>query len=489
MNIFYKSLLGFIFFVFSFFLTPSAFAAESASGTGHGGFALTFLWIVVILMAAKIASLIEKWGQPAVLGELVIGIVLGNLALLGIHWFDGIVHDGILKFLAELGVIILLFQIGLESNISEMRRVGGKALIVAIIGVVVPFVLGAYIVGPMLLPGLPFAGYLFLGAALTATSVGITARVFKDLGKLNTSSARIVLGAAVIDDVMGLIILAVVSAIATVGAISAGLLSIIIGKAILFLIGAIVLGQLLAPWISRIFSKLNTGVGMKFSLAISFGLLFAFIAESIGLAAIVGAFAAGLILDDVTFRFFRDPEIVSELKDLAKDTKESTKNRINGIINRYSHNHINDLIEPLAYIFIPMFFVMTGMSVNLEALLNPKTLMVALAISAIAILGKIVAGLGAGRSNKLLVGFGMVPRGEVGLIFATIGSSLGVVSQELFSVIVAMVIITTLITPNILCSLIRKEDKRAESKRFSLIQRLHLEKLLVFNPIHRHHKH
>ena len=178
-------------------------------------FATTFLWIAVILIIAKTSSFIERIGQPPVLGELIAGVVVGNLALLGINVFEPIKRDPIIAFLAELGVVILLFQIGLESNIQKMRAVGMRAFLVAIVGVIAPFILGTYVAGPLLLPSLNFNAYLFLGATLTATSVGITARVFRDLGKLQTKEAQIVLGAAVIDDVLGLVILGVISAIFT----------------------------------------------------------------------------------------------------------------------------------------------------------------------------------------------------------------------------------------------------------------------------------
>src|SRR3989344_6385511 len=183
-------------------------ASEEAGSTIVHSYASTLFWMAILLLFAKLASLVEKIGQPSVLGELVIGVVLGNLALLGFTAFEAAEADPLIRFLSELGVIILLFQIGLESNIQKMAKVGIPAFIVAVIGVVVPFLLGTCIVGPFLMPGLEANAYLFLGAALTATSVGITARVFKDLGKLQTPEAQIVLGAAVIDDVIGLIILA-----------------------------------------------------------------------------------------------------------------------------------------------------------------------------------------------------------------------------------------------------------------------------------------
>ena len=445
---------------------PAVMAASGAeSGDhgegGHGAFAISFLGIAVLLIAAKISGLVEKFGQPAVLGELVIGVILGNLALVGIHseFLDGIKHDSIIAFFAELGVVILLFQIGLESNIADMRKVGTKALMVAIIGVVLPFVLGTYIVGPWLMPGLDQNVYLFLGAALTATSVGITARVFKDLGKLKIREAQIILGAAVIDDVLGLVILAVVSALVTAGAVSFGLVSIIIGKAVLFLIGSIVLGQIVAPHIGKAFSKIHTGVGMKFTIAIAFALIFAYLAGLIGLAPIIGAFAAGLVLDAVHFKHFRKPEVVEAVEKELDEISGDCRNRIQDLLHRQEHKHVEDLIEPLAHLFVPVFFVFTGMSVNLETLFDPKILGVALGITVIAFLGKLLSGVAAGNVNKWIVGWGMAPRGEVGLIFATIGRQLGVINDEVFSIIVIMVIFTTLFTPPILNYLLKKQKK------------------------------
>lgn len=430
---------------------------------GHGAEAAkTFLWIAIILIFAKLSSLIERFGQPSVLGELLIGVILGNLFLVGINIFEPLKHDSVIAFLAELGVVILLFQIGLESNINEMKRVGARAGAVAVIGVVAPFILGTYIVGPWLMPGLSTNAYLFLGAALTATSVGITARVFKDLKKLQTKEAQIVLGAAVIDDVMGLIILAVVSAIVTIGAVSLGMIAWITAKAILFLVGAIIIGQILAPAISKIFSKIHTGVAMKFTIVVSFGLVFAFLAQKIGLAPIVGAFAAGLVLDPVHFKYFKDPHIVEDVKEVLKEenVESPIRQKVSKVMSHHSHRHIEDLLEPLGNFLVPIFFVMTGMAVKIETLFNLPILLVALGITVVAFIGKYISGIAAGKANKSIIGFGMVPRGEVGLIFAAIGKSLGVVSDEIYSVIVIMVILTTLLTPPILTYLLKKQDKK-----------------------------
>ncbi len=442
--------------VFVALLSYGVVASENArTESGHSA-ALIFLGIMIILLAAKISSLVEKIGQPSVLGELVVGVLLGNLTLLGLHVFDFIKTDNVIAFLSELGVVILLFQIGLESNITEMKKVGWRALLVAIVGVVTPFALGTYIVGPWLLPGLTANAYLFLGAALTATSVGITARVFKDLNKLQIPEAQIVLGAAVIDDVLGLIILAVVSAMVTAGAVSLGAISLITGKAILFLVGAIVVGQLMAPIVAKFFSKIHTGIGMKFTIIISFALLFAYLADLIGLAPIVGAFAAGLILDPVHFKYFKDHKMVEDMRRVAEESGGETKQKIINKIEPHAQRHIEDIIEPVAYFLVPIFFVLTGMQVKLETMFNLPVLAVALGITAVAFIGKLLAGAVAGKVNGWLVGFGMVPRGEVGLIFASIGKALGVINDEVFSIVVIMVILTTLLTPPILTFLLRK---------------------------------
>jgi Kef-type K+ transport system membrane component KefB len=439
--------------------TPFVFASDGAEGHGAEA-AMTFLWITIILISAKVSSLVEKIGQPSVLGELVMGVILGNLFLLGINFFEPIKHNEIIAFLSELGVVILLFQIGLESDIGTMKKVGVKALLVAIVGVVAPFVLGTYVVGPWLMPDLTQNAYLFLGAALTATSVGITARVFKDLKKLQTKEAQIILGAAVIDDVLGLIILAVVSALVTVGAVSLGMVSWIIAKAVLFLVGSIIVGQLFAKPISKIFSKIHTGVGMKFTLVICFGLFFAFLAQKIGLAPIIGAFAAGLILDPVHFKYFKDAKVIRDVRRELKEARPEVREKINKVIAPHAHRHLEDLIEPLGVFLVPIFFIITGMSVKIETMFNSSIILVALGITIIAFIGKLLAGAVAGKGvSKQIIGWGMVPRGEVGLIFAMIGKSLGVLSDELFSVIVIMVILTTLLPPIVLAVLLKKQKQ------------------------------
>jgi len=341
-----------------------------------------------------------------------------------------------------------------------MRQVGGRALAVALVGIVAPFVLGTFLVGPWLLPGNSFNSYLFLGAALSATSVGITGRVFQDLGQVKAREAQIVLGAAVIDDVLGLVILAVVTSIVREGSISAWGIAALVGEAIGFLGGSIAAGRLVAPWLGKGLARIHAGVPMKLALIISICLTAAWLAHLIGLAPIVGAFAGGLMLEPVFLSDFEDPDIVRELRPLVQDRNDDQAARIRTVLNRHSGHHHYQLLEPLGYFFVPVFFVFTGMQVDLRSFFDVSILLIAGGVTLAALAGKIVAGWVAGDVNRAVVGWGMVPRGEVGLIFAAVGKQLDVVDERMFSVVIIMVILTTLVTPLVLLRLLRQPGKK-----------------------------
>ncbi|TXG94526.1 MAG: cation:proton antiporter [Rhodocyclaceae bacterium] len=436
---------------------PSAFAA------GSGVVGENLLWLAIILMAARLfAPLAQRVGFPAVLGELLLGVVLGNLGLLGFHYFDRVAADPIVAFLAELGVIVLLLQIGLETRLDDLVKVGLRATLVGVVGIAVPFALGAYVVGPALLPGQSDNTYLFLGATLSATSVGITGRVFRDLGRLGMAEAKIVLGAAVIDDVLGLVILAVVSSLVQAGSVSLGQVSVIVFEAVAFLGGSIVIGRLLARHLAGRLARLDAGPSMLFALVLASGLFLAWLAHAIGLAPIIGAFAAGLLFEPVYLKDFETPAVVRDIDAaLPENSPASLRERLHEVLARHTHHQHEHMVEPIGYFFVPVFFVLTGMQVDLQTLADPQVVVVALGITVAAVIGKLVAGFAAGRGhNAWIVGWGMVPRGEVGLIFASVGKQLGVVSESMFSVIVIMVILTTLLTPPILTLLLRRKETK-----------------------------
>jgi len=438
-------------------------AAWPAFASGSDVVGENLLWLAIIILAARLfAPLAQKVGFPAVLGELLLGVMLGNLGLLGVHYFDTIARDPIIMFMAELGVIILLLQIGLETRLGDLVSVGARASAVGSVGIVVPFVLGAFVAGPLVLPGMEFNAYLFLGATLAATSVGITGRVFRDLGKLKMPEAQIVLGAAVIDDVLGLVILAVVSSLVEAGTVSVVEVLLIIAKAVLFLGGSIAIGRAVAPHLLRWVSRLDNSHSMLFSLVLVVGLFMAWLAHAVGLAPIIGAFAAGLLFEPVFLKEFETPKVVQDIEPLLPAAVDADKlQKIRAVLARHTSHQHEHMLEPIGYFFVPVFFVLTGMQVDLTALADPKVVMVALGITVAAVVGKLVAGFAAGKGmNPWLIGWGMVPRGEVGLIFAMVGKKLGVMSEAMFSVIVIMVILTTLLTPPILTVLLRRQPAK-----------------------------
>ena len=397
------------------------------------------LHLSIVLAAAKLGGwLATRIGQPAVLGELVAGIVIGNAALAGVTAFEGIRTDPVLATLASLGVIVLLFEVGLESTVRQMLRVGGSAFAVAVLGVVTPFALG-WGVGAWFLPDKPVYVHAFLGAVLTATSVGITARVLQDLGATRTQESKIILGAAVIDDVLGLVILAVVSGVIVAAdrggpALSPMEIGWIVVKALGVLTAAVALGALLAPRIIRLAAKIRVR-GILLTTGLIFCFLLSYLAARADLAPIVGAFAAGLILEGPHFSPF-------------EESRERS---------------LESLLHPISTFLVPIFFVLTGARVELQTFLDPIILGLAAALTAAAWIGKQACSLGVLERgvDRLTVGIGMVPRGEVGLIFANVGATLSVAGERVitpatYSAVVIMVILTTLVTPPLLQWSIRR---------------------------------
>lgn len=424
--------------------TSSLDAPLTESAPSHGSSVSSVLiLLVLIIISAKIGgALMERIRQPAVLGELVLGVLLGNLSLVGVHGLDSMKSNEAIGILAELGVIFLLFEVGLESNIKQMLEVGASSFLVALVGVVVPMLLG-WGVGAWFLPASGTLIHVFIGATLCATSVGITARVLKDLGKTSAKEARIILGAAVIDDVMGLVILAAASGIikaADRGGAGISVLDVgyIVFKAVAFLVVALWIGTRLSPRMFSIASKLNVH-GMLLAVGICFCFILSYLASRIELAPIVGAFAAGLILDPVHYQDFRE---------------------------RGEHS-IEELIRPISSFLVPVFFVLMGARVDLRTFADSSILGFAFVLTVVAIFGKQACALAVLERglDRLSVGIGMIPRGEVGLIFASIGASLmlrgsPVVSSSTYSAVVIMVILTTLITPPLLKVSVARGDRQ-----------------------------
>lgn len=379
--------------------------------------------LIVVLVAAKIGGeVMIRLRQPAVIGELVMGMVVG-VGALGWVSFEG---GSFLEVLAEVGVVILLYEVGLEIQLADMVRLGRRATVVALIGIVTPFALGFGVVSLFGLGAGTTEAAIFIGAAMTATSVGITARVFSDLGRLETDEARTVIGAAVVDDVLGLVILAVVvGSLVGDGATTFAGLASLIGRVAAYLVIAVAIGRVaMRPYLGflrrlRVPGSFVIGVlVMALALGVAADLL-------AGLSPIVGAFVAGLV--------------IAQASDIERIQTE---------------------IRPIAHFFVPIFFLAVGARVDISTLVEPRVMFGGLVITVAAVVGKLVAGIGAGDIDKLVVGVGMIPRGEVGLIFASLGAAqlASVVTPEEVAIVVLMVILTTLGPPFVLTHLLGERN-------------------------------
>jgi Kef-type K+ transport system membrane component KefB len=420
------------------------------------------LSLIVIYLASKIGGELSKMiDLPPVLGELLGGVVVGASALnlvvfseSGAAASDSIImtilqfindinpeavtsifqsQSEIISVLAELGVIILLFEIGLESDLKELQKVGYQAVVVACVGVAAPFAAGT--AGLILLFHVPVIPAIFAGAALTATSIGITSKVLSELGQLKSREGQIIVGAAVIDDILGIIVLAVVASLAKTGEIDILNVIYLIVSATVFLIGAILLGKYFNQSFVAIANKLQTR-GNLIIPAFIFAFFMAFLGNAIHLEAILGAFAAGLVLDETDKR-----------------------------------KELDEQVKPIADIFVPIFFVTVGAKVDL-GVLNPLVpenragLIIATFLIVVAIIGKLVAGwsvFGQDGINRLAVGAGMIPRGEVGLVFAGIGAASGTLDKPLQAAIIIMVILTTFLAPPLLRFAFKQSSAEKES--------------------------
>jgi len=384
-----------------------------------------FLDLFLLFAAARIGGAVaRRLGQPAVAGEIAAGMVIGPYLL-------GLVPEAEYQdIFAELGVVFLLFIVGLETQPSGLWRVGRQAGAVAVLGIAVPFGLG--FLALRLLHRSP-AEALFVGAALTATSVGITARVLSDLGYTGTRVARVILGAAVIDDILGILLLAVVSGLAA-GRVSVFELELLTAEALAFVVAALLIGRYamrrIGPRLSR-----RAGGGSRsalFALAIALCYAFSALAGKIGLAAIIGAFFAGIIFAEI-------PE--------ASDLRRS--------------------MDPIYVLLVPIFFVLMGTRVDTPRLLSAEVLPLGLLITAVAIVGKLLgcglAALPLGWRDAAAVGVGMTPRGEVGIVVALIGLSSGAVATDVYSQVIMMSILTSLFAPSLLRKLLVPPTERAPS--------------------------
>ncbi|MBM3602671.1 MAG: cation:proton antiporter [Alphaproteobacteria bacterium] len=384
--------------------------------SGGAEFGQLLASLTIIYAAAKVGGeLALRLRQPAVLGELAAGLLVGVSGLQWLHPDQQALH-----LMAQIGVTLLLFEIGLESDMRALLKVGWQALLVGLIGMLAPFGLGLAV---MLASGSGMMAAIFVGAALTATSIGITINVLQQMGCLKTKAGQTILGAAILDDILGVVVLSVVVALSDGQAITPASVGMIIGKALAFLLVALVVGKLAAPYFGRLIRVLKSrGVLLSVALIFAFGLAYA--AEMTGSAALIGAFAAGLVLAETDQR-----------------------------------HPLEHQIKPVTDFFLPIFFILVGAQVQLGTLWQDKAMMTMVGLLTVAaVVGKLMAGLGARGTlrHKLVVGSGMVPRGELGLIFASMGLASAVLNAQTHAALVVVVLVTTFLGPVLLNGLVNR---------------------------------
>ncbi len=401
---------------------------------------LALLWL-----AAKVGGeLAIRMKVPAVAGELAMGLALAALHL-RFGSFPDVTENIAAGLLANLGIVVLMFAVGLESTVPQMLKSGVASLRVACIGVLVPVLLGLGGAALMLPKGTPFAADLFIGACLCATSIGISAQVLREKGASKTPEGRIIVGAAVLDDILGLLVLVLVSGLVNASG-GSGLpwagLARTLGLALGFLALALTLGRFATPHLFRLANRFRSEQ-ILLPISLGFAFLLAYLGNLAGLASIVGAYAAGLILEPAHVKVLEERELHS----------------------------LEDLVHPLVSVLAPLFFVLMGAKVDAAALFRPHTLLLAFALAALGIFGKWIAGLGAGKGlRRSVIGWGMVPRGEVGLIFVAAGANLmfngsPLLRAQVQAAIVGAILLTTLAGPIGLAWALRRNNDPPETKR------------------------
>lgn len=383
-----------------------------------------FLYLLIILLTARVlAELATRWQAPSVIGELLAGVILGPSLLEWIQPFEAI------KLMAEIGIILLLFEVGLGTDIKRLVHTGGKSLIVAIIGFVMPLLFGFALAYGLF--ELPLLVSLFIGGTLTATSIGITVRVLSDLKRQHSTEGQIVLGAAVLDDVLGVILLALLYEFSIGGGVSL----INAGKVLLFVIAFFVLAPIAAKLISlliRRFDAVSEIPGLIPTTIVSLVLFFAWLAHSLGAPELLGGFAAGLALSR---RFFLPLGVALQADE------------------PFAHR-IEEQMKPIVHLFTPIFFVFVGLSLNLREIdwASPFIWAFSLSLLVVAVIGKLIGALLIKESWPIrwVIGLAMIPRGEIGLIFAELGRVSGIFNNEIYAGMVIVIALTTLLPPFIL---------------------------------------
>ncbi len=418
-----------------------------------------YLWLALSIFMSRSLAIVKKIGLPLVTSEIFAGIILGNLHYVGISTFSGMEHNEIIQFLAQIGAMILMFEIGLETQLEDITSKLGTGTKIALYGTILTFA-GGYLASQYLYPSSGNSSYILIGLICAATATGISGKVFKELKVLDSIEVKTVLSASLIDEVISILCFAILSGLMVTGIFSVHELVISSVKTALFFLISIGIGSRITPLITKLSIKIHSGINMKIGILFMICTFYTWLASQLGLAPVIGAFIAGIIIKPQDFQNFSQAKFLRDFKQIAQHTNdENARLQIIKTVNTYQLKSLDELVKPLSNIFVPIFFTYIGLILNLPDLLNIKIFSLAILLIIVSLLGRIIGGLSNSKNlNILVIGLGMTPIGEAGLIFAITGQQLGILSNDILSAVIVALVIITILVPILLKYAIKNKN-------------------------------
>jgi Kef-type K+ transport system membrane component KefB len=410
---------------------------------------VVLLWLVIFIFLSRSLSIVKKFGLPLVVGEILSGVILGELHVFGINLFVNAENDPVIRFLAEFGAIILMFEIGLDSKFSDLKHNFRSGIKMAISGTILTFSSG-FLIAKFLIPNPTLSLELLLGVITAATATGISAKTFKEMGIIKSKEVQVVLVASILDELVSIFCFGIISNMILESAFNLTTFSISTIQAIGFFVFAAIFGNWITPILTKWSIKIHAGINMKIGVLLTVCFLFSWVAHKLGLATVVGAFVGGLILDQIYFKSFSQSNFFHQLNFLKSQVADSQlKYQFTQLIEKQEKRNLEELLKPISHVFVPIFFIYIGFLIDIHKLFDPLTLLITLALLLASFLGRIISGylIRGKKMNKLVLGLGMTPIGEAGLIFAVFGKVSGVINDTVLSAIVAAVVIAAILTP------------------------------------------
>ncbi|MDQ5920304.1 MAG: hypothetical protein QG673_360 [Pseudomonadota bacterium] len=459
--------MKFKFIIFSILLTficcsSNALTTSTALAASTAGDPLILLWLVIMIFLSRSFSIVKKFGLPLVVGEILSGVFLGQLDNLGFHLFESAQSNSVVRFLAALGGIILMFEIGLESKFHDLKLNFKTGIKLAASGTIFTFITG-FLVAKFLIPNSNLSLELLIGVITAATATGISAKTFKELGIIHTKEVKIVMMASILDELISILFFGIISGMILDATFNLMNFSITLVQVVAFFIFAGIFGSWITPFMTKWSTKIHAGINMKIGVLLIICFLFSWVAHELGLATVIGAFVAGLSLDQVYFKSFSQSNFFSKLRFLTNKIEDSRlQNQFSRLIEDAAEKSLEELLKPLSHVFVPVFFIYIGLLLDLDQLFTKLTLTITLALLVVSFFGRIVSGylVRGTKINKLVIGLGMTPIGEAGLIFAIFGYITKVIDKTTLSAVVSAVVISAVITPLLIKYAIHKHGIR-----------------------------